>query len=66
MRTILSFGVGATLAIMQLGAGCVPADRARRCMTGDGAADDAGECTTEGAPLADGGSSGRDAGGDAK
>ena len=61
-RTILSFGVGATLAIMQLGAGCVPADRPRQCM-GDASADDAGECVS---PSDSGqtGQTGRD--GDAK
>lgn len=64
-RTILSFGVGATLAIMQLGAGCVPVDPSRRCSTGDGggAVDDAGECVTESTPRADGG---EDGGSDAK
>ena len=59
LRTILSFGVGATLAIMQLGAGCVPADRARRCMEGDGAADDGGNCSSDTTPSADGGTDGK-------
>ena len=63
MRTILSFGVGATLAIMQLGAGCVPADRARRCMSGDGSTDDSGECASDNAARAD---AGEDAGPDGK
>lgn len=56
-RTLLSFGVGATLAITQLGAGCVPADRSRRCMTADASVDDAGNCVSQPGP---------DAGSDAK
>jgi hypothetical protein len=57
-RTLLSFGVGVTLAITQLGAGCVPADPSRRCHTADGAVDEGGTCI--GAPD-DGGA---DEGGD--
>jgi hypothetical protein len=46
-RTLLSFGVGVTLAITQLGAGCVPADPSRRCHTADGSAvDEAGNCVS--------------------
>ena len=60
-RTLLSFGVGVTLAITQLGAGCVPSDPSRRCSTGDASADDSGECVTT--PSGDAGS---DSGGDAK
>jgi hypothetical protein len=42
MRTILTFGVGATLAITQLGAGCVPAGNSF-CDT-DGASSNGNEC----------------------
>jgi hypothetical protein len=62
LRTILTFGAGATLAIMQLGAGCVPADRSRRCMSGDATADESGECASEAGP----GASGADGGSDGK
>jgi hypothetical protein len=60
-RTLLSFGVGVTLAITQLGAGCVPVDPSRRCQTSDAAVDDGGECVST--PAGDGGA---DTGGDAK
>jgi len=59
-RKLLTFGVGATLAITQLGAGCVPADRARRCRA-DSAVDDAGECAPAPGPTADPGDGGGDA-----
>jgi hypothetical protein len=62
-RAILTFGVGVTLAITQLGAGCVPADRSRRCMTSDASDDDSGECVSTSGPSADGAT---DGGGDAK
>lgn len=62
-RAILSFGVGVTLAITQLGAGCVPADRSRRCMSGDASADDAGECVSTPGPSADGPTDGATDGG---
>jgi hypothetical protein len=62
MRAILTFGVGATLAITQLGAGCVPADRSRRCMTADGSEDDAGDCVST--PASE--DSGLDGGSDGK
>lgn len=65
-RAILSFGVGVTLAITQLGAGCVPADRAQRCSSGDASVDEAGECVSPNGPTADGGTGGTDGGGDAK
>ena len=42
-RSLLAFGVGATLAITQLGAGCVPANRNRACGA-DAAVDDSGHC----------------------
>ena len=61
LRTILSFGVGVTLAITQLGAGCVPADPSRRCSQGDGSVDDAGECVDSGPTQ-----TGPDGGSDAK
>ncbi len=52
-RSILTFGLGATLAITQLGAGCVPASQYERC-GGDAATDDAGRCITGQAPDAGG------------
>ena len=54
-RAILTFGVGATLAITQLGAGCVPANPSQRCGP-DAAVDDAGNCSTPGNGGSDGGS----------
>lgn len=45
-RKLLSFGVGVTLAITQLGAGCVPADPSRRCHSADASVDEAGECVS--------------------
>ncbi|MFO0737210.1 MAG: hypothetical protein U0270_15075 [Labilithrix sp.] len=66
LRSILTFGVGATLAITQLGAGCVPPGRYRRCTAPDGAViEDGGECVESPGTGADGGV--RDGGGgDAK
>lgn len=53
-RALLTFGVGATLAITQLGAGCVPPSR-RRCATSE--VDDAGNCVSvPDAAATDGGS----------
>jgi hypothetical protein len=64
-RSLLTFGVGATLAITQLGAGCVPADGIRLCTTADaasgGAEDDSGDCVSDAGPLADAGPDGSDA-----
>jgi hypothetical protein len=45
-RKILTFGVGVTLAITQLGAGCVPSDPSRRCHSADASVDEAGECVS--------------------
>lgn len=61
-RKLLTFGVGVTLAITQLGAGCVPVDPSRRCHSSDASVDDAGDCvSTPDDGLADGGTdSGRD------
>lgn len=50
LRGILTFGVGATLAITQLGAGCVPADPYRRCDAPDATLEDGGNCADP-APL---------------
>jgi hypothetical protein len=63
LRSLLTFGVGATLAITQLGAGCVPADRGRRCMTPDGVVDDdGGNCAPDsGSPAMPGPDGGSDA-----
>lgn len=58
MRAILTFGVGATLAITQLGAGCVPNDPSRRCASGDASVDEAGECVSPNGPAAEGGTDG--------
>jgi hypothetical protein len=57
-RAILTFGVGVTLAITQLGAGCVPVDPSRRCSRGDASLDDAGQCAPANGPAADGGTDG--------
>lgn len=54
-RSILTFGIGATLAITQLGAGCVPATQFEPCA----ATDDAGRCIAE--PAGDAGADGPDA-----
>ena len=43
-RSLLAFGVGATLAITQLGAGCVPPATTDRACNGDPSRDDAGRC----------------------
>jgi hypothetical protein len=43
-RSLLVFGVGVTLAITQLGAGCVPPHTADRTCEGDAAPDDSGRC----------------------
>ncbi len=43
MRRLLVFGAGATLAITQLGAGCVPPDRYGDPDDTDAAHDDAGD-----------------------
>ena len=56
VRGLLTFGAGATLAIAQLGAGCVPLDASRRCTTPDAAVDDAGNCVSVDATPTDGGS----------
>jgi len=58
VRSILTFGVGVTLAITQLGAGCVPANPARRCQN-DAAVDDAGECASDNGPAAEAGPDGK-------
>ena len=59
-RTLLCFGVGATLAITQLGAGCVPAgDVEPSCETEEASVDDAGNCVVE--PPGDAGGDGGDA-----
>lgn len=42
-RALLVFGVGATLAIAQLGAGCVPASTNAPCGP-DSSVDEAGRC----------------------
>ena len=47
LRSILTFGVGATLAITQLGAGCVPPGRYRQCDSAD-ASTDGGDCVDPG------------------
>jgi hypothetical protein len=58
----LTFGVGATLAITQLGAGCVPASSLPQCAEPDAATDPfAGDCVRT--PPRDAGNS---EGGDAK
>jgi len=57
-RSLLAFGVGVTLAIAQLGAGCVPVTKGDTCGP-DGAVDDSGRCV--GAPA-----DAADEGGDAK
>ena len=66
-RALLTFGVGATLAITQLGAGCVPpGSLGPSCETQEASVDDAGNCVVE--PPVDAGDAG-DAdgnGGDAK
>lgn len=46
-RKLLTFGVGVTLAITQLGAGCVPVDPSRRCHSADASVDDAGNCSSD-------------------
>ena len=46
-RSLLVFGVGVTLAITQLGAGCVPANRPQTCGP-DASVDDSGRCPTTG------------------
>ena len=57
MRSVLTFGIGTTLAITQLGAGCVPAREARPCSS-DGGVDDAGNCTAD--PTVNGTDAGAD------
>ena len=57
-RSLLVFGVGATLAIMQLGAGCVPVSSAPACGP-DAAVDDYGRCVSNASDAAN-------EGGDAK
>jgi hypothetical protein len=59
IRQILTFGAGVALAITQLGAGCVPADRPRQCIGTDAAADDAGNCVPDNGPAADAGHDGK-------
>jgi hypothetical protein len=66
LRSILTFGVGATLAITQLGAGCAPGDGgafAQNCSTPDGGAGtlgDGGQCVPNSSDTAvDGGSDGK-------
>jgi hypothetical protein len=54
-RAILSFGVGVTLAITQLGAGCVPPRSAELCEAPDASVDEAGNCVSTPAPSADAG-----------
>jgi hypothetical protein len=44
-RSLLAFGVGATLAIMQLGAGCVPASTSNACGA-DATGDETGRCVS--------------------
>jgi hypothetical protein len=58
-RALLTFGVGATLAITQLGAGCVPTNASFQC-SADASTDDAGRCVE--APLPDAGADGSDGG----
>jgi hypothetical protein len=55
-RSLLAFGVGATLAIMQLGAGCVPASTPIPCASD--ATDEGGRCIT---PAGDAANEGGDA-----
>ena len=57
MRKLLVFGAGATLAIAQLGAGCVPLDRGNLRCDGDASVDEAGNCPTP-PKKADGGKGG--------
>ena len=63
-RALLTFGVGATLAITQLGAGCVPVNREPRCLAGE-KVDDAGNCVVEPSDAGDAGDADGN-GGDAK
>jgi hypothetical protein len=51
MRTVLTFGVGATLAITQLGAGCVPVGEATPCGP-DASTNEAGACVSPSPPDA--------------
>ena len=57
-RSLLVFGIGATLAIMQLGAGCVPARSMNNCGS-DAAVDETGRCVS--APPGDAAKGGGDA-----
>ena len=59
VRQILTFGAGVTLAITQLGAGCVPADRPRQCISADSSVDDAGNCVPDNGSSADAGRDGK-------
>jgi len=54
IRAILTFGVGATLAITQLGAGCVPPGTPSPCAP-DASVDEAGNCTSTPPSGSDGG-----------
>jgi hypothetical protein len=56
-RSLLVFGVGATLAIAQLGAGCVPVSARSAC--DDAGADDSGRCVNT--PAGNGSNEGGDA-----